>query len=153
MPETEQWHDGEAEKEKPGPAANPATSQMDLVSINKEFSLDTLAAMADQMTEYSGNTTIAAVTSERPNQVAATQFEILSKQLEKLTLEVAELRSRSTYRDYRRARARSHSRRSRSRRRAPQPGDPTWLCKYHFRFGDRAKKCESQCTYVKTKEN
>lgn len=125
-----------------------------VLSINNEATLETLAAMADQMCEYSSSSTIAAVTG------TPSPLEVISKQLEKLTLEVAELRGRQRENNYphlvrennyprnyrRRFRSRSSSR---ARRRAPVPGDDDYLCKYHFKFGDNAYKCESPCAWRK----
>ncbi|CAG9101459.1 unnamed protein product [Plutella xylostella] len=70
-----------------------------VLSVNSESSLDTLAAMADKMLEYSEPTTIAAVQSSHttytPNTADVTvsaQLCVLSKQLEKLSLEGKALR-------------------------------------------------------------
>ncbi|CAG9138302.1 unnamed protein product [Plutella xylostella] len=70
-----------------------------VLSVNSESSLDTLAAMADKMLEYSEPTTIAAVqnshTTYTPNTADVTvsaQLCVLSKQLEKLSLEGKALR-------------------------------------------------------------
>lgn len=120
-----------------------------VLSVNTDSSLDMLAAMADKMLEFSeSSSTVAAVSRMEPStsastnqQVVATQLDVLSKQLEKLTLEVAELHSRGRS-QYRRP---FHSRpRSRSSS-AKKIKEGTWLCKYHFRHGDRAKRCESPC--------
>lgn len=117
-----------------------------ILSVNNESSLDTLAAMADKMLEYvdSSTSTIATINNTTPS-----KMDLLEKKIEKLTLEIAELRGRSSHRNrsYRRPfHSRSRSRtRSANRRPAPRPGDPTWECKYHFRFGNKAKRCESPC--------
>ncbi|CAG9137062.1 unnamed protein product [Plutella xylostella] len=123
-----------------------------VLSVNSESSLDTLAAMADKMLEYSEPTTIAAVQSSHttytPNTADVTvsaQLCVLSKQLEKLSLEVAELRGRQQERRPYRGRPRSRSRSWSRQRQAPRPGTDTWECKYHWRFGDRATRCESPC--------
>lgn len=117
-----------------------------VLSINTESSLDTLAAMADKMVEYSEPATIAAVATSSRDQVMSAQLDILTKQIEKLNFEVAELRGRSTERYYRRPyNSRSRSRSSKDGRKSVKPGDATWECRYHYRFGDRAKRCESPC--------
>lgn len=128
---------------------NHLPTQMRVVlSVNTESSLDTLAAMADKMAEYSEPATVAAV-STTSQETMTSQFEILSKQVEKLCLEVAELRGRSRERHRNRytpfrSRSRSQSRRQ-SNKTSVKPGDPTWECRYHFRFGEKAKRCESPC--------
>ncbi|CAG9571718.1 unnamed protein product [Danaus chrysippus] len=117
-----------------------------VLSVNTEAALDTLAAMADKMLEYTERPNIAAVSSSSAT-TSSTQYEALAKQIENLTLEVAELRrGRAPYRQYRRpfhSRSRSHSRLRKTSK--VKPGDATWECKYHFRFGDKAKRCVSPC--------
>lgn len=124
-----------------------------VLSVNSESSLDTLAAMADKMFEYTGPATISAVTastSSSSSPTQPTQLDLLSKQIEKLTLEIAELRGRTEQRhQYRRPfHSRSGSRRRNTNRSTSRPrrDDGTWECKYHFRFGDKAKRCESPCS-------
>lgn len=122
-----------------------------VLSVNTESSLDTLAAMADKMVDYSEPASIHAVsttatTSHSPTPTP-TQLDLISKQIEKLTLEIAELRGRPQHRTYN---AHQYRRPFRSRSRSRQnnkikPGDATWECKYHYRFGDKAKRCESPC--------
>lgn len=125
-----------------------------VLSVNKESSLDTLAAMADKMVEYAESPNIAAVTapaSSSSSTVPMTQLETLAKQVEKLTLEIAELRRGRPQHRYPRRRTFNPRSRSRSRSQstqrgsAPKPGDSNWECRYHHRFGDKAKRCESPC--------
>lgn len=121
-----------------------------VLSVNTESSLDTLAAMADKMAEYSEPAMIAAVSTATTttNDAVSTQIAILSKQLEKLSLEINEIRGRSTHRQYRRYRSQSRPRSNSNSTRnksSVKPGDATWECKYHYRFGDKAKRCESPC--------
>ncbi|XP_069356536.1 uncharacterized protein [Maniola hyperantus] len=86
-----------------------------VLSINNESSLDTLAAMADKMTEYVGSTsTTPTPAAPSTSSHESTNSEILAK-LEKLTLEIAELRERGRppnrrYQRFRYARYRSRSR-------------------------------------------
>ncbi|XP_041972230.1 uncharacterized protein LOC121728172 [Aricia agestis] len=120
-----------------------------ILSINKESSLETLAAMADKMVEYAEGPSVAAVTATCPAPAPSTSstpepsyMETLARQIEKLSLEVAELRrGRSHYRNRRR---RSFSRprsRSHSRRRGPRPEqEDSWECHYHYTFGDKSKE-------------
>uniref|UniRef100_A0A2H1V0T7 SFRICE_015325 n=1 Tax=Spodoptera frugiperda TaxID=7108 RepID=A0A2H1V0T7_SPOFR len=87
------------------------------------------------------------------------QIALLSKQIEKLSREIAELRTNQQnagiYRRHSRFSHRNRSRlQSRSRQRGQcniKPGDPNWLCRYHYRFGDEARKCEPPC--AKKREN
>lgn len=38
------------------------------------------------------------------------------------------------------------------RRRRPQPGDPDYLCYYHWKFGNNAKKCDAHCNFVQQQQ-
>lgn len=126
-----------------------------VLSVNTEATLDTLSAMADKMFEYTERPTVAAVSSATMSTgTSSAQIDMitLSKQIEKLSLEVAELRRRDNrtdaHRRYRRpfrTRSRSRSNSTQGRRNSIKPGDQDWECKYHFRFGDKAKRCESPC--------
>ncbi|XP_047987089.1 uncharacterized protein LOC125226949 [Leguminivora glycinivorella] len=123
-----------------------------VLSVNNESSLDILAAMADKMLEHTEPVTVAAVTrtseAQAPPSSDIALFEKLSQKLENLTLEIAALRSssRQPYRRPFRSRSRSRSRSRPTHEITRKPGDPGWLCRYHFRFGDRARKCESPCS-------
>ncbi|XP_041973958.1 uncharacterized protein K02A2.6-like [Aricia agestis] len=68
-----------------------------ILSINKESSLETLAAMADKMVEYAEVPSVAAVTATCPAPAPSTSsasepsyMETLARQIEKLTLEKQE---------------------------------------------------------------
>lgn len=130
-----------------------------VISVNTESSLEMLAAMADKMMEHFEPTSINAVSTTTTACQENLQFALLSKQIEKLSLEIAELRtnqqSAGNYRRYSRFPHRNRSRsQSRSRQRGQsniKPGDPNWLCRYHYRFGDEARKCEPPC--AKKREN
>ncbi|XP_063545763.1 uncharacterized protein LOC134753756 [Cydia strobilella] len=123
-----------------------------VLSVNTESSLDILAAMADKMLEHTEPVTVAAVTRATDLQALQssenTFFEKLSQKLDNLTLEIAALRSggRQRYRRPFRSRSRSRSRSMSAHGTSRKPGDPGWLCRYHFRFGDKARRCESPCS-------
>lgn len=137
-----------------------------VLSVNTESSLEVLAAMADKMMEHFEPATVAAVSTANPpssspavnegqlNSITTLQISILTKQIEKLSLEVAELRSHQ-HSSYHRSRQNSaHRSRSRSQSRqrsenARKPGDSDWLCRYHYRFGNRARRCEMPCSFAK----
>lgn len=137
-----------------------------VLSVNTESSLEVLAAMADKMMEHFEPATVAAVSTANPpssspapavnevqlSAITSLQINVLTKQIEKLSLEVAELRNHqnSSYRRSRqnyahRSRSRSHSRQRTDN--ARKPGDPDWVCRYHYRFGNGARKCESPCSF------
>lgn len=128
-----------------------------VLSINNEATLSTLAAMADQMMEQNEPTVVASISRSTTTQHVGTsgahyepnsQFDLLSKQIEKLSLEIAELRQgrpkyRRPFRSYLRSRSRSRSRPKNGN--AKKPGDSDWECRYHYKFGDKARRCESPC--------
>lgn len=132
-----------------------------VLSVNTESTLEMLSAMADKMMEHFEPATVAAVSKSslavnegQINTITTLHINSLSRQIEKLTLEVAELRNQQ-YSSYRRPRQNSaHRGRSRSHSRqrinnARKPGDTDWLCRYHYRFGNGARKCESPCSFTK----
>lgn len=130
--------------------------------INTEAKLDTLAAMADKMFEYDGgHTRITSISPTHPTpSTSATDpmllMNTLSRLCEKLTLTISELRTevaelkqsnrvnRRRYRSSSRSRTRSNSR---------KPGDKDWECRFHYKFGDRARRCESPCVYKSGNES
>lgn len=115
-----------------------------VLSVNEESSLNTLATMADKMTEHM-EPQIATVSTQKIT--LDPHIELLSKQIEKLTLEVAELRGRQPYRRPFQWRGRSRSKSA--NRSGRKPTDPDWLCRYHFRFRQEARRCESPCAWKK----
>jgi hypothetical protein len=124
-----------------------------VLSINTESSLDVLAAMADKMLEHTEPFTVATMSRtsscQKSQDAESSQIEKLSKKLDELSLEIAALRAGGRQR-YRRPfhannRSRSRSRSKAAFRNSPKPGDAEWQCRYHFRFGDRARRCESPC--------
>lgn len=129
-----------------------------VLSVNKDSSLEGLASSADKMLEHTQQGAIYAVSANTPS-TTSNDFETLSRQIEKLTLEIAELRGKpqSPYyhggaRNYNRSRSNSQNRR-RSNSNSRKPGDPDWLCFYHYRFGDEARRCEPPCSKKKSTEN
>lgn len=117
-----------------------------ILSANTEVSLDSLATIADKMMEHTGTASIATV-APAPPEMGNSQFELLTKQIEEMSLEIAELRANQ--RSGARRRYRSRSRTPAGTRR--KPGDAGWLCRYHYRFGNNARRCESPCAKSKKK--
>ncbi|XP_060806886.1 uncharacterized protein LOC132903236 [Amyelois transitella] len=123
-----------------------------VLSVSTESSLDTMATMADKMMEHTEQTVAEIRQDATPGSSSGAQnnlqFQVLSKQIEKLTLEIAALKEdRSRFRGrqpFRNPRRNKSSTRSKSRN-GRKPGDPEWECSYHYRFGDRARKCQSPC--------
>ncbi|XP_041975967.1 uncharacterized protein LOC121730842 [Aricia agestis] len=113
-----------------------------VMAVCEDQSLDKLAAMADKITEYTNVGDVAAVSCKK---AADGQPD---EQMSRLELEVAalraELRSRGCSR--RNDRPTDFRRRSTSRPRRV-PGDPDWLCRFHFRYRSRASRCEQPCAW------
>ncbi|CAH2098574.1 unnamed protein product [Euphydryas editha] len=76
--------------------------------------------------------------------------DVLFLQIRKLSIEVAELRARSSYQNFRRNRSRSHNNNPRYKSR---DNTPSSACYYHLRFGAQARNCRSPCSFEKKSEN
>lgn len=123
-----------------------------ILAGSEDTKLESLVKLADRIVENMSTGEIAAASSEPTKAVADKQTEVLAemlKELQKLRVDIDEVRERqrSTRRDpsaWRRQRSVSRSR-STARR---SPGDPGWLCRYHYRFGEKARSCESPCSWA-----
>lgn len=126
-------------------------------SFSTKAALEELALLADKMMEQTREISAVSTSSPPPppstsRQVADTQF--LIDEIRKLSIEVAELRSRPPH--HHRSRYPSHNRyssrdrnthsRSRSREQSSSP-----FCYYHRRFGAQARKCTTPCKFTVTK--
>lgn len=67
-----------------------------------------------------------------------------------LSIEISSLRRQSNDEPFRSRRVRFNQSRSPSRNRSNNRG---WLCKYHYRYGDKANKCEQPCSFAETNGN
>lgn len=109
-----------------------------VLTVSQDQKLDNLAAIADKIMENIKFAEVSEVTSSNNFPMN----ELLS-QINKLTLEVAELRSHQ-FRP--RGRGRGYQSRNRSRSR-PRAGNGNQLCYYHRRFRNRSTKCEQPCSW------
>lgn len=123
-----------------------------VLTVSQDQALDNLAAIADKIMEnirFQEVPEVASINSFPMNE--------LMSQLNKLSLEVAELRSsRYNTRGRGRGRGRPYNSRFRSRSRSRQGRDqnnPNWLCYYHHRFKGQAQKCEQPCAWKNKSEN
>lgn len=108
-----------------------------------------LIQLADRLWEVIYNGEINSIRSSRTSnmeQVVQNLTASLCENINKLTLEVSSLKnelehrtSRPSYRRYNRSNSRSRGR-SQSR---------NWLCRFHYRFGSQARKCEQPCSFSK----
>ncbi|GFV87770.1 transposon Tf2-11 polyprotein [Trichonephila clavipes] len=115
--------------------------------------LDKLAIIADKVSEVVGvsSTICAAKTVPPPSQSSSCSahptMDSLARQIQELSLQVAELtreRNSSRHQRYSSDRRRSHSR-SRSVNRG------SGICYYHRRYKEQARKCVSPCVFVQKK--
>ncbi|GFU92998.1 hypothetical protein TNCV_2081441 [Trichonephila clavipes] len=116
--------------------------------------LDKLAIIADKVSEVVGesSTICAATTVPPPSQSSSCSaqptMDSLSRQIQELSLQVAELtreRNSSRHQRYSSDRRRSHSR-SRSVNRG------SGICYYHRRYKEQVRKCVSPCAFVQRNE-
>ncbi|GFU71191.1 uncharacterized protein TNCV_2699061, partial [Trichonephila clavipes] len=116
--------------------------------------LDRLAIIADKVSEVVGpsSTICAATTVPPPSQSSSCSaqptMDSLARQIQELSLQVAELtreHNSSRHQRYSSDRRRSHSR-SRSANRG------SGICYYHRRYKEQARKCVSPCAFVQKNE-
>ncbi|GFY13201.1 hypothetical protein TNCV_364481 [Trichonephila clavipes] len=115
--------------------------------------LDKLAIIADKVSEVVGasSTICAAKTVPPPSQSSSCNaqptMDSLARQIQELSLQVAELtreRNSSLHQRYSSDRRRSHS-----RSRSVNKG--SGICYYHRRYKEQARKCVSPCAFVQKK--
>jgi hypothetical protein len=98
-----------------------------------EGSLDSASHLADRICEVTPLPTTAAVTASTPEDSAG-----LRERIDELTRLVASLQASQ-------GRSRSHSRHRRDRTPHVSPARQD-MCWYHWRFGDKARKCTPPCS-------
>lgn len=119
--------------------------------------LESLSKIADKVMETTKSMQVAEVTQQQPT--TPTDSERIMAEISKLSYEVADMRrSRSRYQQWRRgnrSRSTSRNRIRNSSQRHPRrtPESPDWLCFYHHRFRERAKKCSEPCTWKSRQGN
>lgn len=111
-----------------------------ILSATEEKSLDKLAVVADRVHDIQQPVEVSAVST------SADRVSRLEAQIEALSTQVAELVK--LQRSGQQQRQRSTRSRSASRGRRADGG----LCFYHNRFGDKARKCEGQCSWDSSKD-
>lgn len=118
-----------------------------LLAIFKKSTLDELAEAADEaiQTMRGSRTTIASTKISTPPPSWQSEIAQLSAKFDALSRQVAEspgYRGRSSDRQ----RPRNYERRRSRTRSRPRNSDYCW---YHNRFGDKAKRCTSPCSFAK----
>lgn len=129
-----------------------------VLTVSQDQKLDNLAAIADKVMEslQQGQLGTVAVVSNTPVPCSSTNELVAG--MNQLMLEVASLRNEVQRNGQRRSgfRGRSRSRgmnRSRSNTPNRTPSSPDWLCFFHYRYGDRARRCEEPCNWQRKSEN
>ncbi|XP_063533690.1 uncharacterized protein LOC134743989 [Cydia strobilella] len=134
-----------------------------VLAVAETSDLDKLAIIADNVIEATRHSYVSEVRQPssfgKPpcdgNASTSSQSEIalLTKQDAKLTAQMSNMeRSRSRQRNQkqrRRSYGRSTSRGRSSSRGQPRRAkdDPEWLCRYHFKFGEKAQHCFQPCAW------
>lgn len=122
----------------------PASTRA-VLTVSQDQTLENLANIADKIMENIRGGEVAEVSLASSSGTQPPMSEILA-QMHKLSLEVASLREEVS--DNRRSRGRSSGTfRGRSRSRSRTPADPDWLCRWHFRYRARARRCEKPCAW------
>ena len=113
------------------------------VIMEKDTHLERLARIADEVHKVSLNTTVSHILRASASSTSPTliekEFSDLKSQFSELSLQIQNLtksRGRSSGRNFNRSA-------SRSRSRSKKPG----VCYYHRRFGDKAIRCTTPCTF------
>ena len=135
-----------------------------VLTVNGDQSLTALSAVADKIIELyskevSEASTSSASTFQPPVAPVAPAvdplYSSLVQKIEALSRQVEALSSRGRSRDRDNFRSRStnrddsRTRTSNSEYIASRVAAGTWKCRFHFRYGDNAFRCESPCSYRK----
>lgn len=118
-----------------------------VIAVCQDQSLENLATIADKIVENTrASYEVAQISRE---DVAASPQATLTElitQMGKLAVEVASLRTEVRGRERSRSRSQSYRGRSSSRNKK-SPGDPGWLCRFHYRYKKNARRCEQPCAW------
>ena len=142
----------------------PMNVQLILASTSDTMSINDLAALADKIVEVASPSSVASVTSDVPTPQASHSqppSSALADDMQRLTAQVAQLttqmqtlsailhQGQGQGNRQSRSRSRSGNRRdsSRSPRRQSEQRHPDSECWYHWKFGEKAKKCETPCSW------
>lgn len=129
----------------------PQNVQAILISTG-QTDLDKLADVADKIQEVTQPYAISTVTPHKVGEPSSSQCASISSleaKIEVLAQQVAELNSKQS--TYRRGRSNSRNREPRGGSQTRNSSNPDWLCFYHFRFKENARKCVPPCAWQKKK--
>ena len=136
--------------------------QLILASTSDTMSINDLAALADKIVEVASPSSVASITPDVPTpQASQPSSTALADDVQRLSAEVAQLttqmqtlssillqgQGQGQGNRQSRSRNRSGNRRdsSRSPRRHSEQRHPDSECWYHWKFGGKAKRCETPC--------
>lgn len=126
-----------------------------ILAGSKDEPVDKLAILADNIVTNLKSGEVASVHTESTSSASLdintelmTQIRNMSLEIKSLRGEVNEIRGRRVYRGRRAFRGRSRSRSfSRGRKPLRTPQSPDWICRFHYRYGNEAARCESPCNW------
>ena len=127
----------------------PASTRSILL-VSSEQTLAALVPLADQIHETCdfGGTTISAVESTRSKSSNSDNSHLsIDDKIETLTKQVEALSTRQS-RSYFRSNSNSRERPN-PRSRQDQTRSNKWMCIFHYRYGNKARKCEPPCKFGK----
>ena len=120
---------------------------MVLASIPSSTTLEELAKIADSVVDATTTPGVSGI-----HQVSVSDSDLAS-QVQRLQLDVSSLRSQFTQPPpHSRRQSREQYQRP-ARDRTPSPRPNSQLCYYHNRFGSRARKCASPCSWSSPNTN
>lgn len=125
--------------------ALPQNMQAILMSTD-HTEISKLAEVADKIQEVWQPSDICSIGDRKSGSDSDATIRSLQAQIEQLSKQIASLsagnsRGRSGSRGSQGSRSRSRS------RRRPNPNNPNWLCFYHYKFKEKANKCEKPCAW------
>ncbi|XP_071960400.1 uncharacterized protein [Antedon mediterranea] len=122
----------------------PTNVQLILASTREDMDLSDLAALADKILEVSPPPpTIATTIKDTGARATSDELRELRAEVSKLTSLVSSLAKQ--------VRGRSRSKQRESRKRSPSATSNDGLCWYHHRYGNKAHKCNSPCSFSSQK--
>ncbi|KAJ8715817.1 hypothetical protein PYW07_010299 [Mythimna separata] len=124
------------------------TSVRAVLTVTSAKDLQELAVIADKVMENNQPTQISEVARSKPEASVASDIAAIVSEIAKINLKIQDMdrgrwrnRSRSGYRKFSRSRSGSRTKPRMT------PDNPKWLCKYHLRYRNRARKCEAPCNW------
>lgn len=128
------------------------TNTRSILSVSSDQTLTALVPLADRIQETCEfETTINAIApvksdhikQDPDNLTILERIESLTKQVEALSTR----QSRHNSRNYSKSRERS-----KSRSRQDRSKTDNWMCRFHYRWGDKARSCEPPCAFRKNEK-